>query len=314
MGIDILNEILNEFNNDGYVEEDYTLDKDFVSIIKESKCPKANTPYHSKMGEETITEHTLDFLKTISPKYAKRLEKLLNTYHVDFDYDEDVSKVELVDDSKFIRINKQKNIEDSYTLTHEAIHEYNMNPMKPTQNWDLITEALSILAEMLQKDYFAKLEEPPRDYKNNESDTLYALYIKALLLDFEIKLIDAHAKNAKINKYILADLIGNDPLYSKLAFEHLEKIIANRHLDFYTLQRNVIGGIISTHMYERISKNPKLIKEFIELNDWCNEMDFVDTLKYLDLELEDEDRVILSRESVKELRREFKKRCKRVSL
>ena len=126
MGIDILNEILNEFNNDGYVEEDYTLDKDFVSIIKESKCPKANTPYHSKMGEETITEHTLDFLKTISPKYAKRLEKLLNTYHVDFDYDEDVSKVELVDDSKFIRINKQKNIEDSYTLTHEAIHEYNM--------------------------------------------------------------------------------------------------------------------------------------------------------------------------------------------
>ena len=136
--------------------------------------------------------------------------------------------------------------------------------------------------------------EPPRDYKNNEANTLYDLYLKAILLDFEIKLISYHAKYDYISECLLDKLVGSYGRYASRIRAHLFHILKDAHLCVHELHRDIVGGILSTHMYERISNNPKLIKEFVELNDWCNNMEFKDTIKYLDLDLASENNVILS--------------------
>ena len=80
------------------------------------------------------------------------------------------------------------------------------------------------------------------------------------------------------------------------------------YLNFMYLQRYIIGYLISTHIVERINQDRKYIDQFIELNDNSNNMSFIDTLKELDLEVVDEDYVILSDDSLKQLKKEYKKR------
>ena len=316
MFYDELNKILEEFVGDYYNEEDFALVRSFTDIILGSKSPLCNAIYHSKMGIDRCCDYSIDFLKTISPKYSDRLCKLLSNGKIEFLEDKDeenLSYIEVVDDTKFIKIYQRGTIEDSYTITHEAMHESNLDVNKSAMNWQLMTEAFSICAERLQMDYFARQPEVPRNYRHNEHDTLYALYCKAIVLDFELKLISAYHKFGSVNKHIIDEILGSNHFSAYINSVHLKEIVRDGELSFDMLQRDIIGGVLSTHMYERITNKRKLIKEFVELNDWCNEMDFVDTLKYLDLDVIDEDAAILSDRSIRRLTREYRKRCKNLT-
>ena len=313
MFYDELNKVLEEFVGDYYKGKDYVLIRNFTDIILSSKSPWCNAIYHSKMGLDKCQEYSIDFLSSISPKYGDRLSKLLDYGMIDFKSGDGISSVEVREGAKFIEVYHRGTIEDSYTLTHETMHEINMDVENATANWNLMTEGFSMLAEKLQKDYFARLPEVPRNYRHNEHDTLYALYCRAVVMDFELKLIHAYHKFGGVNQSVVRNLLaprGQGRFYASLNSEDLQDIVARKEMSFDMLQRNIVGGILSTHMYERISNRPKLIKEFVELNDSCNEMDFVDTLKYLDLDVVDADSVVLSKRSIRKLRSEYIKRCK----
>ncbi len=316
MFYDELNKILEEFVGDCYNEEDYVLIRNFTDIILNSKSPWCNAIYHSKMGLDKCTDYSIDFLKTISPKYSDRLCKLLEHGRIEFLDDkeeEHLSYIDVFEGSKFIKIYQRGTIEDSYNITHEVMHEINMDVDKSAMNWQLMTEAFSICAERLQMDYFARQSDIPRNYRHKEHDTLYALYCKAIVMDFELKLISAYHKYGAVNKYVIDEILGENHFSAYINSAHLKEIVKDGELSFDMLQRDIIGGIMSTHMYERISNKRKLVKEFVELNDWCNEMDFVDTLKYLDLDVVDPDSIIVSRKSIRELTREYRKRCKNLT-
>lgn len=313
MFYDELNKVLEEFIGGYYREKDYTLVRNFTDIILSSKSPWCNAIYHSKMGLDKCQEYSIDFLGSISPKYGEHLSKLIDHGKIEFKPGNGISSVDVREGVKFLKVYHRGTIEDSYTLTHETMHEINLDVDNATNNWDLMTEAFSILAEKLQKDYFAKLSEVPRNYRHNEHDTLYALYCRAVVMDFELRLIRAYHKFGGVNQSVVRNLLtprGQGRFYASLNSEDLQDIVDKQELSFHLLQRDIIGGVLSTHMYERISNKPKLIKEFVELNDSCNEMDFVDTLKYLDLDVVDEDAVVLSKRSIRKLRSEYIKRCK----
>ena len=145
-------------------------------------------------------------------------------------------------------------------------------------------------------------------------DTLIALYIKACRLDFEIELLFAYNKHGYINKYLYNEILSKyNSLYEKSeASNHLLDIIEKNDLDYTLLQRDIVGGILSSYMFDRIDSNSSRIKEFIELNDNINNISFVEVLNYLDLDIIDKEFVLLSNTSNIILNDCYKKRLKRV--
>lgn len=317
MNFEILNGILQEVMDEGqFFEEDYILIKKFCEIIRNAGIPFFNTKYKSNMRISTALEYSLDFLEKIDPRYSYNLEQLVNNEQLYLHSGKNnygLSQL-IVDDGKsIINMYQRFTIEDSYTLTHENIHDTNRDLNNITVTWHLMTETFSILSEMLQMEYFRKLKNTPKNYKLNEMDTLIALYIKACRLDFEIELLFAYNTHGYINKYIYKDILSRYNNYEKSEVSiHILNIINNGDLYYSSLQRDIIGGILSSYMFDRIESNSSRIQEFIELNDNINYMSFIDVFKYLDLDIVNKEFVLLSDASNNTLYDNYKKRLKRV--
>ena len=311
MELDILNDIIASFiGEEPFIYEDYALISEFVDIIKISRFPSGNMRYHTKLSISKAIKYSLDFMYKLNKRYGKILEHIVNSddisYHMLEKNTDRLSLFSIGAGVKRIDLCIRGTIEDSYTLSHEAMHYINTDINHITYNWDFMCEVFSLLTERLQLDYFMELPNRPKEYLY----TLFSLYVKACQLDFLIKLIFTYHEKGELNKYDIYTLLGGELPYARFATDNIIKVIKNRELNFNMLQRDVIGGILSTHMYERIKKNEKNIDEFIELNDSVNDMTFQDTLRYLDLEVVDEDAIILSDRSNKLLRMEYEKRCR----
>lgn len=318
MDFDILNKILQEvIDEEPFFEEDYILIKKFCEIIRNAGLPLFNTKYNSNMGINTSIMYSLDFLEKIDPRYSYNLERLINNNQLYLHAGKNnygLSQLIVEDGKSIINMYQRGTIEDSYTLTHENIHDTNRDINNLTVTWHLMTETLSILSEMLQMEYFRNLSIIPKNYKLNEMDTLIALYIKACRLDFEIELLFAYNKYKYINKYIYNEILSKyNNLYEKSeAAVHILDIIESGDLDYTSLQRDIVGGILSSYMFERIENSPSRIKEFVELNDNINYISFIDVLNYLDLDVINKEFVLLSNTSNNILNDSYKRRLKRV--
>lgn len=318
MDFDILNKILQEvIDEEPFFEEDYILIKKFCEIIRNAGLPLFNTKYNSNMGINTSIMYSLDFLEKIDPRYSYNLERLINNNQLYLHAGKNnygLSQLIVEDGKSIINMYQRGTIEDSYTLTHENIHDTNRDINNLTVTWHLMTETLSILSGMLQMEYFRNLSIIPKNYKLNEMDTLIALYIKACRLDFEIELLFAYNKYKYINKYIYNEILSKyNNLYEKSeAAVHILDIIESGDLDYTSLQRDIVGGILSSYMFERIENSPSRIKEFVELNDNINYISFIDVLNYLDLDVINKEFVLLSNTSNNILNDSYKRRLKRV--
>lgn len=106
-------------------------------------------------------------------------------------------------------------------------------------------------------------------------------------------------KNKTYIEYAVLDLQSIQDRYNQ------DKIL---ELNFSSYQTYIIGYLLATHILSKINNDRSYIKEYINLINNSNNMTFVETLKKLDLEVIDEDNVILSDNSIKVLKREYKKR------
>ena len=102
-------------------------------------------------------------------------------------------------------------------------------------------------------EYFRNLSITPKNFRLIEMDTLIALYIKACRLDFEIELLFEYNKHGYINKYIYNEILSKyNNIYEKSeASVHLLDIIDAGDLDYTSLQRDIVGGILSRKRYSR---------------------------------------------------------------
>ncbi len=310
-----LNQILEEFTL-GYEDtREYEFIQSLVNIILSIDIPINKTEYHSRMRINHSISHSFKFLEGLKGDYAEQLHFILKNGHIDFDSSKEsitrLSKTILVGDEKRIKMCLRGNIEDSYTLTHEYFHYANMDVKNITNNWDLMTEAISITSEGLQKEYFRKLGA--KDFRLNELDTLYALKIKAMQLDFELQLIYTYLRYGEINEYLFSEIFNyKSDAYFDAAYDDYLEIKRTNEMCFPLLQRNVIGGVLASHLLYRIGNAPKHIGEFITIHENCANMLFPDTLRFLDLDVVDDYLVLLSKASLNTLQKEYVYRVKGV--
>lgn len=300
--------------------EDLSLISSFVNIILSYNVSYEVPKYKTYVPFQTSIDYSLEFLNKLNKRYAENLMNIFGNEDVivrKMENDNDVSKIiyDTKDKNKKIEFVTSNTLYDSYSLTHETIHYSTLDLDNITTNWEYTTEGYAMTAEALQKKFFSNYPYAISEYKYNERSNLLGVIEKTCMLDFEINLIKLYMIKKQITEEDIHLLLkGKTDDYIYYASFDM-KDISDRYeqtgvlyLNFLYLQRYVIGYILSTHILERIKHNKKYIKQYIELNDNSNNMSFVDTLKELNLDVIDEDYIILSNESIKQLKKEYKKR------
>lgn len=310
---DQLNQILKEFT-DGYEDiSEYEFIQSLVDIVLSIDIPFNTTEYHSKMSLNRSISHSLKFLKGLKSEYAEQLHFIISNGHIEYDDSREsfkrLSTTSFTRNGKKINLCVRGNVEDSYTLTHEYFHYANMDINHINNNWDLTTEAISITSEGLQKEYFRRLGI--KDFRLNEIDILFAIKVKAIQLDFELQLIRTYLKYGQINEFLLSEIFNyKSDFYFDMAYEDYLDIKRNGELSYPLLQRNVVGGVLSNHLLYRIGNDPKKVGEFLTIHENCTSMLFQDTLRFLDLDVVDDYYMLLSKDSLDTLKKEYVYRVK----
>lgn len=323
---DRLNRVLENFisgssfddENFFYEDEDFNFELMLAQLIMDIKSPLCNSRYHGRMRLQQSLNHSLAFLGTLKKDYADALSFAVDTGKVYLVsqklYPNAESLVTVTDGEKRIYLATTDTIEDAYTITHEAMHYINFDEAAASENWHLMTEAFSIVAETLERKYFANLPVRPQDYQINEKNVLYALKVKAVKLDFLIRLILSYNRHRYINQYRLMELLQDqNEFYVYYATMEAREIMHNGRLNYGVLLRYVIGGCLSSYMLDRIDTNSKYLDEFRYLNDHAKEMSFIDTLTYLGLDVLEEYPIVLSNQSLKDIKGAYVKRVKNIS-
>ena len=313
MNINDLNNILKlELESESSDLEDFIFPESLIKIILSTKI-KRTVPIHKRLFDfNKSINYAYKFIDTINPDYTDIIRDAIKNKKVDFKeitYDDPISKLVYYNNEKIINFYVTNTIEDTYTLTHEGFHYINTDLSNLSSNWNLITEVISIAAEFLQKNYFEKNNIIIPEYEYNEISNLLEIRNKAYRLDFEINLLKWYISNTHVDENTIHCLLkGKSDEYINQVCLDIEEMLDSGYMNFTYLQRYVIAGCLSTHLAHRIISNKKKIRDFIYLNDNCNKMSFVDSLKFLGLELDDEEYVILSDSSLKTLKKEYSER------
>lgn len=307
-----INKILDSFIHEEEVTlEDFIFIQSLVDIILSIPIPLKNQRYFSRMSLTKSLDFSFQFLENLDVDYAQKLHFILKDGHMSIRKrkikESTLSNTCIIDGSKHINVVAQMTIEDSYTITHEFFHYDNMDITNPTINFELLTEGISIASESLQKRWFERQSRIPRNYQLNERNTLFALKTKACQLHFELQLIYKYMQKGHIGYEDIMDLIKNQgKFYRNCVDEDCYKMLKQDNLNFYDLQRYIIGGCLAAHIIDR----DDYIAIFKEIHNNCNQMTFIETLKFLRLEVIDEENIILSNKSLKLLKEEYARKVK----
>lgn len=289
--------------------EDLLFIKSLINIILNNKVEIEQPIYTQRVFLKDSIKESLEFLNNIDSKYCILLKDIIENKYINYNYDQNkVSNFIYKDNKKKINLAVAGNISDSYSLTHEFFHYNNIDINNITSNWYLITELLSMVAEIFQKEYFEKNGTIYKEYTYNEMYNYLGVLEKTYMLDFEIKILEIYMKHKFIDKntihYLLED---KDDIYINAAFYDIYEITNTLTLNYPELQKYVISGVLSSHLLSIYNKNSNY-DLFKYLNDNCNKMTFVETLETMSLSLVDKKYVILSDNSLKILEEEHKER------
>lgn len=275
---------------DNLTLEDLKLIRSLNHIILRNDFKIRDRRYVIHRGLEENYKYAYDFLKTIKTEYAdhlemarlkgtitfpkaKKLERPVATS--DFDYETGQSKMV---------IPRFNNLEDSYATTHEIVHDLNMDPDCLTQERDLFTEAMSLLFEFLQEDYFASKNRRPIDYKKNKINDLNAVLYKAVGIEYQLDLIEKYLQNGIITEEIFIEIMKTrTKREAKIGDAIFQELFDKGILDIDIQQRYIYGILFASLMHGRILEDKKNITEAIELNESLNETSVEDIFAKFDL-------------------------------
>lgn len=265
--------------------------------------------YTNKVNIKKNFEYSESFLKSISLEYAEYLIKRKNEGAFNFVGADSLSRSDLVDGKKIIYLGVTGTIEDSYTITHEIIHDMSVDETYSLTR-SLFCEVFSLLSEMLQANYYRQ-NNSPKDYLIDGKSTLVHLISKAKIIDFDKKLINQYLENGYITKIDLFNILKD---YDNLdtIMDHLDVILDCEELTYDFELRYIIGYLFASYMYDRIINEPKKIREFIDLNDMINEYSIENLLNYLELDYSDSMYFDLTDESYQKLEESYIKQLKRI--
>lgn len=319
--IEVLNKILYNFiyeTEDPCIEDFYLIDN-FKSIILENKVKLIPSNYHHRVSLEKNIKYSYDFLKTIDKSYADKLmanieNGVVNFYRRGVDETTNAS-LEVDEKSKQskITIPYERTIEDSYTITHEQLHDTNMNPNSLNATCSLFTEMISFLGELLQRDYFQKQNITPKEYRNNMKDSFYATRTHAVSMDMELQLIRKFIGKGFVSFQDMRDICRtrtSDEL--EIIALNLESILDNGELNYFKFQNYIISNVLACYLHQRIIDDPKKIFEFKEINQLINVFSIDNVFDFLELDMQDHKFLNLTPDSYKVLKKCYNNEIRRL--
>lgn len=273
---------------------------DFIKRPKVKQFVKVNKSF----------EYSYQFLKSICPRYAEYLLNIKEQGIFDINFYDTFACSTIKNGKHYIYLPLQQNIGDTYTITHETIHD-----MTATENTTItrhfFCEVFSLLAEILQKDYFERTCRPKEYYINN-LESIQNVYQKSVEIKLELDLIKQYLKYGWIESFQLSEIFQNFKRKDWFIIENkLYDFVQSKKLEYGFQQRYIIGYLIACYMHARILKDAKKIQEFIELNDCLNEIEIEDFFHYLDLEYKENKFLDLTDESYQVLEKSLLHELKR---
>lgn len=309
---DVISNITYNYIMDAEIEslDDIKFIKTLNNIVLSEKIINFHYKYNHKISLKESDRLVENFMRSINNEYLEYYKKRKNENIFIFDYDllEDYpySTYNPLTNERTIYIPVYNNIEDSYSIVHELIHDINLDLTGDNIARYMFTESLSILGELLFEDFLK--DKSISQYKNPTNYSLYSVNKKAFEVDFNIKLLESYLNNNYLAKDSIINILKN---YSssqlKELNEILSRIVTYEELSYETECRYIIGFLIATYMYDRIKQNKNNIKEFFELNDMLANCETDDILDYLELDYNDYE---LTNDSYEKLRKSYKKYLK----
>lgn len=313
--IDDLNKIVENYINEIEIQDmdDFIFLNRLMSIFDSHFKKHSSKKYKNRINIDKNYKYSYDFLNKVSPAYGEYLMNRTKEGVFDFvseiENPEEVAFSTMEDGVKKIYMQISNTIEDSYTISHEIIHDMSLTDVeKLSMAREYFAEMFSLFIEKLQTEYFSSINNIS-DYKTSYYEMLNTIKENIEKIKIEQKLIEVFLDKNYIN---FADL--RDILYSsddKNLFEYvINEILNNQTLSVDLDQKYVIGYIFSCYLLDRCHER-KDVQEFIELNDIINDYEIEDLLDYLDLELkEDTLNLDLTEESYKKLEKSYIKNLK----
>ena len=319
--IEVLNKILYDFiyeSEDPCIEDFYLVDN-FKSIILDNKIKLIPSNYHNRVNLERSIRHSYEFLKTIDRSYADKLMSNIENGVVHFYRrgKDDTTNAQIVVDETTnksrILIPYNSTIEDSYAITHEQLHDTNMDPNNLNATCGLFTEMISFLGELLQRDYFQKKDIAPKEYRNNMKDSFYATKNYAVSMNMELDLIRRFLSKGFVTYQDMREICQNKTIEElEIMSDQLEDILNNGELNYYKSQMYIIGNVLACYLHQKILDNPKKIFEFTEVNQLINEFSVDNIFDYLELDMKDYKFLNLTPDSYKVLKKCYNNEIKRL--
>ena len=305
-----LNDILYMYLSNNNPEDFIYIQRIIDTILKNNRkyeCKEFNTYVELYKSLKLVYE----FLEELNPNYRKYFERKINDETISFDYTYQMG-YSYIDNSmhKRILIPVNHNINDSFVIIHELMHNKNLKVDKSSITRHLFTECFSILGEMLFNDYLVKNNIYKGEAGKHMEDIFWATTRITKKNDFETKLSISFLCNGYLDSKSFTDLYSKDDEYNWQIYYSIIDALNYKTLSIDTEQRYSIGILFASYLHQRILDNPKKIYEFFELNDIINDITVEELMHYLDLEVENTDNTVLTFESLETLGNAYKKELK----
>ena len=256
------------------------------------------------------------FLETIDIRYLKYLKDKWDSGIFDFNFKKTNICAETYYDEEsqknIISLPVKNTLEDSFTITHEIIHEMNLDNDNFSFSFYVLCEALALLSEFLLEDYLNKTQY--KSFLRNKRDIFQTIInFKAKSVDIELHLLDKYLKNGYISNSDIKNYIMDKPKPDRELYQmFINNILYMNELSIDVEQRNIIGVFFASYMHNRILEDSKKMGEFIFINDNINEMDLYDIFKTIGIKVCNEETGDLTDQSYQKLFKSYDKELKSI--
>lgn len=254
---------------------------EFADIILQYTPIMTRTENDAPISFQESWENAFSFFKTLNKDYATQLNNIFVTRQEvelikekpeEHEKDKEThQRVSMVTPDGKIKITYQETINDSYAIVHEMTHKLSYGKEKNFFQY-LLIEVPSYVTEELLTDYFIENKTYPINLIKEYQIEKYQKFVdEAFDYMCEYVLIKLYQTHGIINEELLKKFIqknqnsGFMKLFTTDLEKILNKIIKENRLDFYVLERYIIGIFLGAILHQEIIKEERKKELLFEL-------------------------------------------------
>ncbi len=255
-------------------------------IIENTTIPTTQASKQIVPLNESL-DNVINFFHQLNPNYATMFQNVLNDGSITF-YpllkpgqiplypNQHYNDQSTVDPNGTIHIDYDETLQDTYKIAHETIHKFSYKPNSNSPIKVVAGEVPTITIDLLLQDYLTESNK----YSQNDIDErlknrLMATYEDAGAITFEYYLLHLYKQNNNhVTPQILLDYLEslnkNSNLYQLFSIkgsQYLDEIVNKGHLQFPIRQRYIIGTMLASDFYSKITNDKSKITELFYLID-----------------------------------------------